>query len=77
MTKTAFLDAYRGEVLARYPHRYAADPDRLAKLMSAAAVTIRGEGIPWHWEGPASLAAFRAVGGKGKLTLKGLRALAD
>lgn len=76
MTKTAFLQAYRAE-LARYP--WAADPERLARFMRVCAGTIAtpvdlSEGH-WNHDGDAVTAAWRAIGGKGKPTLKALRAL--
>ena len=73
MTKQAFLAAYRAALVA-YP--WAADAARLDKFMASVAATIEGPHATWNHDGDAVTAAWRAIGGKGKPTLKALRALA-
>lgn len=77
MTKAAFLSALSAQLPEKY--EWAKDPARLARFMEAVASTINrpAGGGPWHHEGEASTAAWRVIGGKGKPTLKALRALAD
>jgi len=73
VTKQAYIDALRSELVARYT--WARDPDKLDRFMSSVRVTVAG-GIPaWNKDGDAATAAWRAIGGKGKLTYKALHAL--
>ena len=73
MTKQAFLAAYR-DAIAAYP--WAADAAKLDKFMASVAATLEGPRATWNHAGDAVTAAWRAIGGKGKPTLKALRALA-
>lgn len=73
MTKQAFLDAYRAELLARYP--WAQDEAKLGRFMSSVYATLRGSINHWNNDGEAVVAAWRKIGGKGKPTYKALRAL--
>lgn len=70
MTKQAFLAAYR-DALA-----LAADAAKLDRFMVSVAATLEGPRATWNHDGDAVTAAWRAIGGKGKPTLKALRALA-
>ena len=72
MTRNAFLAAYADELRSRYP--WARDPLRLHKFVVGVRVTLNGANT-WDHDGPAVTAAWRAIGGKGRATLKALRAL--
>jgi hypothetical protein len=73
MTRTAFLTAYRTELIARYS--WAADVEKLDRFMNSCAETIGTARTTWNHDGEAVTAAWRSIGGKGKPTLKALRAL--
>lgn len=73
MTKSEFLNAYRAELLARYP--WAQDAAKLARFLSSCGNTLSFNIKTWNHEGDAVTAAWKAIGGKGKPTLKALRAL--
>jgi hypothetical protein len=76
MTKTAFIAAYRAKLIDLYA--WAQDATKLDRFMSSVASTIGftlGGTAPWNHEGAAVTAAWREIGGKGKPTLKALRAL--
>lgn len=75
MTPTAFLAAYRAELIARYP--WAQDVEKLDKFMASVAETIGGRRVTWNHDGEAVRAAWRATGCKNRCTLKGLRELKD
>lgn len=75
MTKNDFLRAYEAEVLKAYA--WATDTDRRHKFMLSVRATLRGPATTWSFDGPATREAWRAIGGKGKPTLKALRALED
>ena len=71
-TRNAYLIAYRSELLARYA--WTANADKLNAFLDKARAGLEGEGT-WSHTGDASTAAWRAIGGKGKPSLKALRAL--
>lgn len=73
MTKTAFILAYERQLRARYDWAVT-HPDKLVKFMQVVANTINGNGT-WNFHGEAAEAAWREIGGKGRHTLKALRAL--
>jgi hypothetical protein len=73
-TKTAFLAIYRREILSRYA--WAQDAEKLSRFMASVFHTISGPVATWNHQGEAVTAAWRAMGNKGKPTLKALRALA-
>jgi len=75
MTKQAFLDAYRAQLLVFYT--WAHDADKLARYMTSVRETLDG-GNSWHCDvkTPSVKLAWKAIGGTGKLTLKALRGLA-
>lgn len=75
MTRNAFLALYRAELVARHP--WAQDAAKLDKFMSSCAETINTARATWNHDGDAVTAAWRSIGGKGRPTLKGLRALPD
>lgn len=72
MTRTAFLAAYRAHLVAMYP--WTADANKLDRFMTGVEDTLNG-GHQWNHDGQAVTAAWREIGGKGKPTLKALRAL--
>lgn len=74
MTKEKFLTNYRDEIMSRYEWAY--DVDKLDRFMASVRRTITTQAKTWNHDGDAVMAAWRSVGGKGKPTLKGLRALA-
>lgn len=74
MTKLAFLTAYRAQMVAQY--EWAKDGGKLDSFMHSVMSTIYSPKCTWVWDGPSTKAAWQAIGGKGKPTLKGLRALA-
>lgn len=73
MTKTQFMQAYASFV-ALYP--WAKDPQRLHAFLASCLATLRGANS-WNHDGEACTAAWRSIGGKGKPTLKALRALPE
>jgi hypothetical protein len=75
MTKAAFLKAYETRIVAS--HAWAKDTTRLAIFMRAVSETLSGVSGSWDHRGGAAVEAWRDIGGKGKPTLKALRALAD
>ena len=72
MTRTAFVWAYAERLVAQYP--WAQEPDRLARFLDGVQCTLQGAST-WNHDGPVVLAAWRAIGGKGRPSLKGLRGL--
>lgn len=73
MTRQDFLTAYRAELLKTYP--WAQDSDRLARFMSGVEATLTGPRATWNHDGECVVSAWRAIGGKGKPTLKALRGM--
>ena len=76
-TKSGFVLAIEREIVQR--HAWAKDAAKLATFMDAVrnTITTTASGHIWHHQGPASDAAWREIGGKGKPSLKALRALPD
>ncbi len=72
MTQSAFLSAYEAELLARYEWPFI--PGKLASFLASTEATLNGASS-WSHDGEAVTAAWKAIGGKGKPTLKALRAL--
>lgn len=75
MTRQAFLKAYEAMVVAKFGNAWASDQAKLDHFMIAVEATLAGPHIKWAWDGTGSLEVWRQIGGKGKLTLKALRAL--
>jgi len=73
--KNQFLTAYRAELLARYS--WASDTAKFARFMASATDTIESRATSWNHDGEAVAAAWRAIGNKGKPTLKALRAMGE
>lgn len=73
MNRQSFISTYRAELIARFP--WAQDADKLQRFMASVETTISTSAATWNHDGEAVTAAWRAIGGKGKPTLKALRAL--
>lgn len=74
MTKAAFLAAYETELLARFD--WAASAPKRDKFMNSVRNTLYGHaGASWNHDGAACTAAWKAIGGMGKPSLKALKAL--
>ena len=71
--RAEFLRRYEEELKARFA--WAQDMDELSRFMASVEVTVSGEGTTWVHYGDAATAAWKAMGNKGKPTLKALRAL--
>lgn len=74
MTKTQFLAEYRAQLVGA-GLAWTQDPTKLDTAMATVEQTIRTARATWIHDGPLARATWRAIGGKGKITLKGLRAL--
>lgn len=74
MTKSAFLEAYAIQLTKLYD--WARNEEKLARFLRGCIATIREGRSEWNHDGPAVVAAWRSIGGKGTPTLKALRALA-
>lgn len=72
MTRDQFLAKYAQHLTATYP--WARDEAKLTRFMAGVAKTLDGERT-WNHDGECVTAAWREIGGKGKPTLKALRAL--
>jgi len=72
MTRQAFLKAYRNSLLAAYA--WAGDAAKLDHFMASVSATLDGANT-WNHTGEAVTAAWHWIGGKGRPTLKALRAL--
>ena len=72
-TRAAFLAAYRAKVMA-FPWAQQ-NPGKATLFMSAVEETLKGGQTIWAWDGPMAKVTWKEIGCKGKMTLKGLRAL--
>lgn len=72
ITKADFIVSYRKELVARY--EWTADTTKLDKFLGSVVKTLDGANT-WDFHGEAVTAAWRSLGGKGKPSLKALRAL--
>lgn len=73
MTKAKFYETYRANLIQQRP--WAQDAAKLARYMDGVKGTIETSRSTWNCSGDALQAAWKAIGGKGKVTLKALRAL--
>lgn len=73
MSKEDYIEAYAKMVKAECP--WAADEERFTNFMAGMRLTVEGRGTVWIHDGPVAVAAWKSLGGKGKPTLKALRAL--
>jgi hypothetical protein len=72
MTRKTFLSAYQNNLLEMYD--WAQDTVKLNKFMGICEDTLKGD-CQWNPDGDAARKAWRTIGCKGKMTLKGLRGL--
>lgn len=75
MNKQSFLTQYEATLKATHP--WATDAEKLARFMDSVRETITTQKSTWNHDGEAVTAAWKAIGGKGKPTLKALRALSE
>lgn len=75
MTKTEFLAEYKSRLLQTFP--WAQEEARLKRFMASVERTIRTTANSWSHTSDVATAIYREQGGKGKVTLKWLRALPD
>ena len=75
-TKTAFLDALSTEIIATREWAVT-EPKRLERFMGATKDTLESPHNVVAIDTPAFTVAWRAIGMKGKLTYKALRALPE
>ena len=73
MNRNSFLVAYRSELVARFA--WAQDMGKLDRFMASCETTISTPAATWNHDGDAVIAAWKSIGGKGRPTLKALRAL--
>lgn len=71
-TKEEFLTFYGACLIADYP--WARDEAKLTKFMASCSATLAGAST-WNHDGDAVRVAWKLIGGKGKPSLKALRAL--
>lgn len=74
MNKEKFIELYKIELLKMYD--WAKDEKKLERFLENVKITISTNTAPWNHTGAAVNAAWKSMGGKGKPTLKALRALA-
>ena len=74
MTQQAFIDAYRVNLIQMYA--WAQDAAKLDRFLKSCRDTLAGTTNSWSHDGDAVNAAWKSIGGKGRPTLKALRALA-
>lgn len=76
MNRTAFVKEMTARLIAA-GYAWTADPVKLATYIDAMNTTIAPDSTrnPWAHDGAIAQAAWKAIGGKGKPTLKALRAL--
>ena len=73
MTKTNFLSLYLQALLSAYT--WTRDQGKLDAFMESVKETLDGPKSTWNHSGECVDKAWQAMGGKGKPTLKALRAL--
>ncbi len=72
-TKRAFICEYKERLIAAYP--WTQDKDKLDRFLSSCLATMDGSDDSWNHDGDIARDAYKAIGGKGTMTLKALRAL--
>lgn len=75
MTKAEFLAQYRAGIIKAF--EWTQDATRLERFMASVEATVYGPGCPWNHNSDVATAIYRANGGKGRVTLKWLRALPE
>lgn len=74
-TKSGFLWAYYANILSTYD--WARDPAKLKTFMENVRTSISSARSTWNYDGELATKTWKEIGGTGRLTLKGLRALPD
>ena len=74
MTKDKFLAAYEQSILQTYG--WAKNDNTRGKFMKSVQETLAGAAT-WDHSGPVAVDAWHAIGGRGRPTLKALRALPE
>lgn len=72
-TRAAFLAEYEKTTIRT--QAWATDEVKVEKFMDSVRWTIGGPGTTWTWNSKGAKAAWKAIGCKGPMTLKALRAL--
>jgi len=72
MTREEFLKTYKTNL--RHTFQWAKDPVKLGRYMESVVNTLNGANS-WMCDGEALRISWVSLGGKGKVTLKALRAL--
>lgn len=75
LTKAAFLQTYQELLEAEPGYHWAQDPARLARFMLSVQVTINTQANTWNLDSPVAQRAWKAIGGQGRVTYRGLRGL--
>lgn len=75
MNKQNFYSAYRESLVRAY--LWAQDDAKLERFMGSVKGTMEGGAKTWNHDGESVIEAWRSIGGKGKPTLKALRALPE
>lgn len=73
LTVQNFLAAYRQELIESYA--WARDPEKLSRFMQSVEASVRSKSKSWNKDGDAVTRAWKAIGGKGRLTWKMLESL--
>lgn len=74
MTRTDFIRQYGRELILK-GYAWTHDAVKLERFLASVLTTLETDHNTWDHNGDAVTAAWRALGGKGKPTLKALRAL--
>lgn len=75
MSRAAFLAAYEAALIRSFAWARE-DSAKLARFMAQVAQSCRGEASQWtSWGAAVAQDTWLAIGGKGRVTIKALRAL--
>ena len=79
LTKQNFLSAFKAAIKAKNPPWLADDVNdvKLDNFMAVVYKTLTTKSIPWMWNTPLSFETWKSLGGKGKPTLKAMRAMPE
>ncbi len=75
LSKPEFLRVYREMLEAEPGYTWAQDAARLERFMTSVRCTIETQANTWNLDSPVAARAWKAIGGKGKLSYKALRGL--
>jgi hypothetical protein len=75
MTRSEFIKFYRVYVCMTYD--WTNDAHRFEGFMAKVNETLTTDRTTWKWNDNGAKVAWKAIGGKGKLTLKALRAMPE